>query len=388
MEKIYKRAKQEIFNNSKRIEDGLVNFIPFGLERFEEYVPGLQKKNYVIITANSGIGKTKVAKCLYVIRPVDFILSHPALGIRLKIFYFCLEESKERFIQSIYAYKLYERYGIRVPIKTLLAVNRRALPRDVREKLDSLDEYMERFEDIVEVVDHIRYPYGIYSHVEQYMEQNGTWTMKTVPYYDKDKKEWRNNEVHDFYTPTHADHYVEVVTDHVAKLYQPKGISLHETIGTFSSKYCCELRDKYQNSILNIQQQAADQEKKQFTYTGQSIITKLEPSLDGLGDNKMTQRDADEIIGVFAPTRYEIPEHRKYLITTLEDNYRSLIQLKARDGQPNTRIGVYFDGAVNHIEELPPAKDMTAEKYEYYLQKAGRSAQAPGETQQTFNFNS
>lgn len=385
MERIYKQAKEQIHRNAERVENGLFNYIPFGLPRFEDSIPGIQRKNYVIITANSGIGKSRLAKCLYVIRPVDFVMKHPELKIKLKIPYFCLEESKVSFIQSIYCYKLYELYGMRVPIKMLNSITgRRALPREIREKVDALDGYMEQFEEYVEVIDDIRYPYGIFSHVEQYMEANGTWSKKVVPRWDKLRNEMVATEVNDIFKPYNPDTYCIPVTDHVAKLYPPKGKTLHETIGTFSSMYNCELRDRYQCSPVAVQQQASDQEKKQFTYSGQSIISKLEPSLDGLGDNKMTQRDADEIIGIFSPSRHEIPEHRRYKVNILDDNYRSLIQLKARDGYPNTRIGLYFDGGVYYVEEFPPASEMTPELYEHYLRKAGRSAAAP--EQATFNF--
>lgn len=382
-DKIYKRAKAEIHRNAERIESGLVNYIPFGLERFEEYVPGVQRKNYTIVTANSGVAKSKLTKCLYVIRPVDFVMAHPDLGIKLKVFYNCLEESKESFIQSIYCNKLYEMHGIRIPIKDLKSITqRRALPLEIRQKVDSLDEYFERFEEYVEVIDDIKHPYGIYMKVKEHMEENGKWTRKTIPVWNKEKNMLVDVEVNDYYVPSNPDSYTVVITDHVSKLHS-KGKDLWETIGEFSSIYCCDLRDKYMCSVVNVQQQASDQEKKQFTYAGQSITSKLEPSLDGLADNKTTQRDADEVIGIFSPARHEIPDHRGYKITKLDDNYRSLIQLKARDGHPNTRIGLYFDGAVNHFEELPSAKEMTDERYEYYLRKCGRSIGAP---QQTFNF--
>lgn len=387
MAKIFDRVRAGIHENAERIAQGKVNYIPFGLDRFEEAIPGLQRKNYVIVTANSGIAKSKLTKNLYVIKPVDFVLANPHLGIHLKIPYFCLEESKEAFIHSITCHKLYEQFGMRVPIKTLQS-RRRELPREIREKVDALDPYFEQFEQIVEVIDDIRYPYGIFQHVAEYMESIGTWTKKTIRIWDKsigEKGDYRMAVVNDYYVPNNPDTYVVPITDHYAKLYQPKGKTLHETISEFSSKYQCELRDRYYCSPVGVQQQAADQEKKQYTYTGQSIITKLEPSLDGLGDNKLTQRDADEIIGIFAPDRYEIPEHRKYNITLLQDNYRGIIQLKARDGEPNTRIGLFFDGAVNHFEELPPATEMTPVKYDYYLRKVGRGT-VVGPNQETFNF--
>lgn len=217
------------------------------------------------------------------------------------------------------------------------------------------------------------------------MEQQGRWVQKEVRMWDKANKTFKAAIVNDYFVLTNPDTYTGVITDHVAKLYQPKLKTLHETIGEFSSKFMCELRDRYQCSPVVVQQQAADQEKKQYTYSGQSIIGKLEPSLDGLGDNKTTQRDADEIIGIFAPERHEIPEHRKYNINLLQDNYRGIIQLKARDGDPNTRIGLFFDGAVNHFEELPPAQMMTPALYDQYMRKVGRGVMV-ADNQESFNF--
>ena len=105
--------------------------------------------------------------------------------------------------------------------------------------------------------------------------------------------------------------------------------------------------------FVGIQQQAADKEKLQFTNTGSSISQKLEPSLDGLGDNKLTARDALVVIGLFAPERYQIPTHLGYDVNKLKDNYRSLIILKNRIGKPNLKLGLFFDGKTNHFEELP-----------------------------------
>ena len=139
-----------------------------------------------------------------------------------------------------------------------------------------------------------------------------------------------------------------------------------ETMGKFSAEYCLRIRDDYGYSVINVQQQAADKERQEFTYKGQSIESKLEPSLDGLGDNKMTQRDADVVLGLFAPDRYEIKLHRGYNIIKWQDSYRSLIVLKNRDGTPNARVGLYFNGAVNFFEELPRSEDITPEVYKQF----------------------
>jgi hypothetical protein len=55
-----------------------------------------------------------------------------------------------------------------------------------------------------------------------------------------------------------------------------------------------------------IQQQSAAGEAQQFTQMGDSIVEKLKPSADALGDNKLVGRDVDLMLGLFWPHRYNI----------------------------------------------------------------------------------
>jgi hypothetical protein len=115
---------------------------------------------------------------------------------------------------------------------------------------------------------------------------------------------------------------------------------------------------------INIQQQEASKEKLEY-YQGQSIDEKLEPSLDGLANNKETQRECNLILGVFAPERYNIGRHRGYDIKKLGNKYRSLKILKDRDnGLVNYYIGMFFNGAANYFEELPTADTIDYTKYQ------------------------
>jgi hypothetical protein len=101
-----------------------------------------------------------------------------------------------------------------------------------------------------------------------------------------------------------------------------------QTISKYSNKYCLHFRDKFGFTVVNIQQQASDKEQVEYNYKGVSIEEKLEPSLDGLGDNKTTQRDANIIFGLFAPNRYNISRHNGYETSFFKDKYRSLSILK------------------------------------------------------------
>jgi replicative DNA helicase len=361
---IFRDSLAEIKRNRQRRLDGFVNTIPFSLTRFNTVIPGVQKENYTLVTASSGVGKSKITKRLYVIDPIDFVLNNPQMGIKLDIHYFCLEESKRRFIQSLKCAWIYKNLKKRIPIKHLIS-RTELLDEWIVEEIEKSEPYFDKVESMLHIYDDVRNPYGIFERMERFLEVNGTWSKKTIMVPSKERKgELEPKSVRDKFTYNHPDHYVMGVVDHYSLMTAQKNHkNLHEAVTDWSSNFAIQLRDKYYCSIVGVQQQEAAKEKQQYTYKGQSIESKLEPSLDGLGDNKLTQRDANEVLGLFAPDRYEIKDHFGYRVDKLEDNYRSLSVLKSRDGESNVRVGLFFDGAVNHFEELPPAEDMYEDLY-------------------------
>lgn len=368
--RISKRAVDNLRNYKQRRESGLVNVIPSPFKRMSWYTPGVQRKNYVIITASSGVGKSKFVKHAYVLNPYEYVNSHLDTGIKIKIFYFCLEEAKENFIHSIISHRLYVKHGIRIHIKDLKSMREEyILESSVLKYIDEMSPWLEEFEDSVEIVDQVRNPYGIFRTVEDYLKTVGTWKTKTI------NIGGQQHNVRDFWVPSDSERYVLVVVDNLNLLQPEKGQSgLWDAIVKFSSTYSLELRDKYFCSLAYVQQQEAAKEKQEY-YKGQSIEAKLEPSLDGLGDCKLTQRDADEVFGLFAPNRYGISTHPSggYNIDLLTDNYRSWMILKSRDGESNKRVGMWFDGATGYFEELPRVKEMDRNKYAALLSRVGRS---------------
>jgi len=362
-EDVYKLALAQIELRRDRALSGHANCIPNPFKRTSEVSPGIERGTYDIVTANSGIGKSKYTRFNYVMVPYMFIKSNPDADIRLKIFYFSLEESKEKFMMSIISYYLNWKYKIRVSVKQLRSVGKLgySLSDDHLEKIKEAQEFFADLEKIVTVIDDIKNPTGIFKTMKTYHEQNGTWTFREY----HEPKTGNLRRVHDKYDANDPNEYVICITDHVGLLHAEKGLSKWETIGKFSSEYCVELRNKYAAIMVNIQQQNADKEKKQFTFKGTSIAEKLEPSLDGLGLNKNTQQDADNVYGLFAPDRYQLPECERYNIEVMQDHFRLLITLKSRDGEENVRTPLFFDGACSNFFEMPRAES-TAEVNEVY----------------------
>ena len=296
-EKVYVRAIQTLAENKQRREDGGYNCIPFGLDRFGKYIPGVQKKNYTIVTASSGVGKSKFVKQLYVLNPHEFVKTHPEANIKLDILYFCLEESAENFIHSVICHKLNIDYEERIDIKELKSIKLEHILSDAEmEKVVQLKPWLHDFEDRITLIDDVKNPYGIYKETKDFIEQRGKWVMKEIPWTQADGSV-EMKRVKDYFKMTHPDHYVMVIVDHLSLLHPEKGMSgLHEAMSKLSSDYAITLRDKYGASVVFVQQQMAEQEKKQFTSAGKSVESKLEPTLQGLADNKLTQRDNRNIL--------------------------------------------------------------------------------------------
>ena len=289
--------------------------------------------------------KTQIADWLFLYNAIQQVIDGD-LNIRLKVFYFTLEMSKEQKMLSAFSNILYVKEGVRVAPKDLRSTKAdRILSEEVLELITKYKPYFDKIEEIVEFIDDIRNPYGIYKFMKDYANANGIQHKKTITVKDKDI------EIDDYYEPNDPDEYVMMFIDHIGLISTDsengQKLSMHQSIVKLSSDYLIRLRNKYKYSPVVIQQQASAQES-----LDNFKANKLKPSLDGLGDCKLTQRDADVIIGLFNPFRYEIKEYMGYDITFFKDNIRFMEIIGGREGGAGIVCPLYFDGAVNYFKEL------------------------------------
>ncbi len=371
----FNQIYNEIAANKHNHEKGYFNCIPFmGMERLERFIPGIEQDTYYLLTASSGVGKSKLARYLFIHNPYQYIKAHPDTDVKLTIKYFSLEESKKKIILAEISKYLFTKYGISISIKQLQSRGRfNTISSDILEKIKEAEQYIEEFMEIVEIIDTIRNPTGIYKHVRDYALTVGN-------YYDSNHRPFTKQEQYEvseginetykkisYYKKDHDKHYVIILTDHISLLHSEAGLTQWQTMSKYSSDYCLRMRDRFGFIPVNVQQQASDKERVDTNYKGETIESKLEPSLDGLGDNKTTQRDANVVLGLFAPDRYGIDSHNGYDVSHLRDRYRSMSILKDRDGVANKKLPLFFDGAVDFFKELPRADDIEGMRrvYEY-----------------------
>lgn len=350
----FKLVFDYIKGNKATRDAGGYNSIPFGIPSLDKHVPGVMPGVQYEVTASSGVGKTQITKFLFVSQVYKFIKERPETGLKIKILYYALEESIIEFMLTLICARLKEVYGITVQPLWLTSMGNHHLDDETLQKVAECTEYFEELESYIEVIDYISNPFGIYKHARAYARANGRFYYKSTEVFPSDG----NDVMFDTYTSNDPKLIMIGITDHMGNLQTEATADTNTLWGAmskFSAEYCRKnLTKTYRFAWVNVHQQAADKEKQQFTNSGQSIEQKLKPSLDALGDCKVTQRDALVILSLFSPERYQIKKELGYDISILQDNYRTLSILKNRFGTPNLECGLYFNGAVNVFRELPP----------------------------------
>lgn len=350
------RVTQSMVERRQRILDGKVNCIPWGLPRFETQSPGIEQKKYYLFTANSKVGKTQITDYLCMLSPIKRVVENK-INVKLKLFYFSLEMTKEEKMLSAMAYFLYELSGgkIRVSPKDLMSTRKeKVLDKDILAEIDKYSKYLDKLEECVTFIDDIRHPTGINIFMEKYAKLNGKSHMKTVVWKGKNGEEDEEKEIFDYYEPDDPDEYVMIIVDHISLISPEKGKSKQKSMDDFSSQMLIKLRNKYSYIPIVVQQQSAAQESVE-----NAKANKLKPSLDGLGDCKLTGRDANLILGLFSPFRHEIPKYLGYDIKFFRDNIRFLEILGGREGGAGSIAPLFFDGAVNKFAELPSPDNLS-----------------------------
>ena len=98
---------EEIRNNRQDVLDGKLLAIPFPLPGLMRALPGVERATYYLSTANSKIGKTKISDFLFLYSVILWYMNNPNRGIKPKILYFTLEQSKQEKMREIFAFMLF-----------------------------------------------------------------------------------------------------------------------------------------------------------------------------------------------------------------------------------------------------------------------------------------
>ena len=347
----YAIRRQSIVDDRERAINGKLNCLPLPFKRMAKLFPGFRQYMYAILTANQKVGKTKLADYLFVHYPVIARLQG-IIDIKTHVLYFSLEDPTSDKEDSFYSNLLWAIDKISVDSNKLHSVGT-ILNQSVVDKLDSetYQKYISEYEKTVEYISDEMNPTGIYKYCKNYASQHGHNNYVEGKQYDEVTNTYIDGKVINKTNPFTWDdpeQYNIIIIDNFATLTSERGWTQKETINKMS-KYCVELA-KMGFVVIGVQHQAQAQE----SILNQQL-NKVEPSIDGLGDDKTTARDAHIVFGLFSPSRFSMPAYSGYDITVFKDSIRFLSIITARkirvDGV--VKIPLLFKGDSSDFEELP-----------------------------------
>ena len=347
------------------IISGKIKPIPFfGLPRLTKYIPGIIPGLMYKVTSGTGAAKTNFSKYAFIYQPIFYAIKY---GINFQVIYFALEESEQEFIDGLFIHILKRKYNVSVDIFQLQGMQTTPLDQTVLDALKMAQKEVSLIMTYIKVVDNCYTPDSIFNKCKLFASKMGKFEINSV-----------TNE--EEYIANDPSQVVLVVCDHISLLEEQYDketdafLNHHKTISKWHTKIARKIiTKKWRWTVLNIQQQALESDKQQFTSKGDSILAKILPTLDGVADNKIVVRDDQIVIGLFAPERFGLETFKGFDIDnntpeSFGDSFRSITILKSRFGMPNVTLPLYFDGKHNIFKELPTPKDKdyNVKMKEYY----------------------
>ena len=362
---LIQRVVQKIEERRNRVINGEINCIPSPFKSFRNDFPGVEQSRYYIVSAATKGAKTQLTNYLFLYTPLLYAYEHPE-KCRLKIFYFPLEETKEKITLRFISYLLYTKYKIRIaPSDLWSVVEGRVFDAEILDAIKSLEimSILNFFEDHVFFISD-KNPTGFYKTINKYAQENGTFHNKTITIKNKETGISIEKEVFDYYEPNDPDEYVIIIADHAGKLEQERGMTKKETIDKLS-EYFMLFRDKYGYTPVLIQQQNSESVSLEAFK-----LNKIRPTYNGLMHSKETGQDCSIMIGITNPFAFEVPKYLDYDITKLKGYARFMEIVFSREGESNGVLALYFDGATNFFAPLPKATDIVNLNKVYALVKS------------------
>ena len=354
------RVIDNLVQRRENILSGNINSIPSPFKRFRDDFIGIEQGQYVVVTAPTKGSKSQFTNYMYVFTPVLYAYYNPD-KIDLKIIYFTLEENADRIVQRFMSFLLYHlsKGKIRISPRDLRSTdNEKPLSEEIIDILKS-EEYksiLDFFESTIEFISDGCNPTGMYKICRDYALSQGTVINKKVKYGEEEFDKF------DAYIPNNPKLYKLIITDHIALIEKERGFTDKQAIDKWSEYEVKYLRNRYGFTCIDIQQQAFEGEGIEAQKLG-----KIEGSIGSLGDSKYTARNANIVLGLFSPFKFELPQYKGYDITKFKDNIRFLKVYVNRDGEMGGVCPLFFDGAICRFEELPRPddKDKILKVYEY-----------------------
>lgn len=330
--------------------------IPMGFDRLSQYV-GIRKGLFYLVGGLTGSGKTTFVDDAFVLNPYDWSISEQGRksGIKIKFWYRSMERSTTYKFAKWVSRKIFIDQGIIIPVNRLLGWTQK-MTHDEHDLFLCYEDYMKELQENIIIFPGAENPVGIAKDLKKYALTKGT--IEEVDEYNK------------VYVPDDSNEITIVVIDHIGLLKTTKDQpTKKEAIDKMSSEL------QYARDFYGFSPVVVSQFNRSISNPMRIKNGDVEPQLEDFAESSSTQNDADVIMALFDPLRYNVPDVSGYNLDKLRDEYgnkyfRSLRVIKNTYGADDLRIGLAFFGQIGMFKELKKRKDMTDADYADVISKS------------------
>lgn len=254
---LIQRVLLNLEERRQKVLSGGINCIPSPFKGFQNDFPGIEQGKYYLISGSSKSGKSQLTSYLFLYTPILYAYNHPD-QLRIKVFYFPLEETPEKITMRFMCHLLYilSNRKIRISPMKLQSINKdNVVDEDILKILNSIEyrSILDFYEDHVHFISD-RNPTGCYKTIKKYADDAGTIHRKTVVIENKETGIKQEKEVFDFYEPKDPDEYVLIIWDHAGLTEKERDMNTKECIDKLS-EYFMLFRNRYHYTPVMVQQQ-------------------------------------------------------------------------------------------------------------------------------------
>lgn len=311
-------------------------------------------------------GKSAFTLASFVLNPYDDFIAKKASGIDidLQIHLWSMEMSAEILVTKAVARKIFKDYKILTDINYILSRGKNRCNQEIYDLVLKTRNYFEELESVVTIYTSSN-PTGIHRTLKHAALSCGKEDTKPVEINEYDALgNVHKKTVQQFvkYTPNHPNRYIIGVQDHVALQKQESGAPKVKDLIDRLVNYVID--DKLRYNITDV---FCQQINRGSESVDRQRTNSIDIQLSDLRDSSDTAHGADFVLGLANPFQYEISPYRDYDIKKLQDRFRSIKIIKARDGISSVTLGMAFLGEVGLFRELPKGKDMSEDEYKHIM---------------------
>lgn len=327
--------------------EGLNEGLGNGLERVNTFIHGTHRGRYILIGADSGVGKTTLCDFMYL---YSLWRAAKMRGIKIYFKYFSFEisaaEKKARWVCQ------WIRAKYRIDLATDYIMGRIAGLRLTDEHLKMVVRAYaiveEMLKDIV-IIDTMLHPTGILNVlIEDHFEKIGK-VIRDTPKEGKTKGMIRG------FKPNDPTAMTVAIIDHGALVNVEKGCTTTKQIMDRLSMYLVQGRNLFGLTSIFIQQFSTNMMN---AYREKKSETAISPQRLDFGDSSYTFRDADLVFGLVKPVQFNLKTYYGFNMEELGQYFIALHLMKNRYGPAdhlmplfmNPISGMFYDMPKTHMD--------------------------------------